>query len=121
MPSKANNDSKYYCFGSAIVKKGANDFDLLIIYNEEKCDPANAYLSHNDVISEIRDLTNLPIHTTMLTEAEANNSDIFSRTSAIDLATGLKLYCKLNRGILSANQNSRKCYCKILKKIQNSE
>ncbi|SPF45020.1 putative DNA polymerase beta domain protein region [Syntrophobacter sp. SbD1] len=87
---KVPNYSKAYVFGSTLTSSDPNDFDLLIVYDEDQCLPYDAFAKHAGLVQEIKMAYGLPVHLTLLTTSEAKSVDIFNRTNAVPLLQWLE-------------------------------
>ena len=89
--TKLPNYSRGYVFGSVLTSSDPQDFDLLIVYDETQCAPAEAFAKHATLVQEIKTALNLPVHLTLLTKSEANSMDMIERTNAVPLCDALKM------------------------------
>lgn len=89
--TKVPSHSAAYVFGSILSAASANDFDLLVIYDESECPANEAYVLHADLCSELQSAFALPIHLTLLTRSEAKHVRFIERTNAVPLELALKV------------------------------
>jgi hypothetical protein len=60
-----------------------SDIDILIIYDEADCSPALAYGMHEDFIQQIKIVTGLRVHLTLLTKKEEQEGGFIVRFRAM--------------------------------------
>ncbi len=82
--------SKAYVHGSVLTSSFPNDFDLIVIYDENICSPLEAFTTHEALCNELRTTFKLYVHLTLLTQSEARHVQIIERTNAIPLEDALK-------------------------------
>lgn len=83
--------SEVYIFGSILTTLNANDLDLLVIYDNNACYPINAYTNHKILCEELEIAFRLPVHLTLLTHNEAQQTQFIERTHAVPFADALKI------------------------------
>ena len=88
--TKIPDHSKAYVFGSVLTSIVPNDFDLLIVYDQSRWAPGEAYAKHAELFEEIKIAFGLPVHQTLLTDSEAKSVDIIERTCAVPLDKALR-------------------------------
>jgi len=84
--SRLPSSSKAYVFGSILECNNPQDFDVLIIYDEQQCLPSDAYDDHRRFFDELRLRTGLAVHPTLLTASEAATVSFVARTGAVSFA-----------------------------------
>jgi hypothetical protein len=82
--------SRVFVFGSVINLDNPRDVDVLVVYDPDICQPALAYRQHLDLRVSLESLLDVPVHITLLTEAEEAETGLVRLAKAIELAAFLR-------------------------------
>jgi hypothetical protein len=72
-----------YLFGSAVESKNPRDLDVLIVYDEAFTSPSTSYYQFSSLVQALPISKHYPIHLTLLTVQEAQDTDFVSKSQAI--------------------------------------
>jgi hypothetical protein len=78
-----------YIFGSYLTCDNPRDLDVLVVYDATLCAPRTAYKAHRDFLCRLRNLSRLPVDSTLLTKAEERESGFIEDTGAVLLTIDL--------------------------------
>lgn len=88
--TKVPNGSEAFVFGSVLSAEEPNDFDLLILYDNNYCSARNAYSYHQDLVDAIEASYNLPVHMVPLSKQEFKSTNFAEKSRAIPIEVALK-------------------------------
>ena len=88
--TKVPKGSEAFVFGSALSVENPNDFDLLIVYDNNYCSASNAYSYHQDLVDAIEARYKLPVHMIPLSKHELKSTKFVEKSRAVPIEEALK-------------------------------
>ena len=84
--------SRAYVFGSFLKSPLPRDFDLLIVYDRRFCHPSQAFKMHQDFVHRLRQIIDVEVDLTLLTQEEARSSRFIEKEGAVPFELVFKAF-----------------------------